>query len=322
MRLADQSMSDQCGAMKRLLVAARANPEAWAALFRKELPDHEILTATPTDAAPVAYVVVGRPEAGLIRSLPGLEVVLSLNAGVEHLLASGEVPQHIPIVRMVDDGLTEGMVDWVMAQALAWHRNLFEYHAEQRERRWAPRPEKLARERIVLVLGAGALGLPVLAMLKAFGFRTRVWSRTLHVIPGVEAFAGAEGLEGALAGVDILINLLPLTAETENLLDRKAFARLAPGAFLINGGRGGAIVDADLLSALDEGVLGGAALDVFRQEPLSIDHPFWTHPGVRLSPHVAAPTHPHTAVSAMAETVRRHERGEPLLHLVDRQRGY
>jgi glyoxylate/hydroxypyruvate reductase A len=308
--------------MKRLLVAARMNRETWADLFRKVLPEHEILVAAPGDGEPVPYVVVGRPEAGLIGGLPGLEVVLSLNAGVEHLLASGEAPESIPIVRMVDDGLVEGMVDWVMAQTLAWHRNLFEYNTQQREGRWAPRPEKLARERTVLVLGAGALGLPVVAMLKVFGFKTRVWSRSLHPIPGVEAFAGPEGLGEALAGADILINLLPLTAETENLLGKAAFAHVAPGAFVINGGRGGTIVDADLIAALDDGTLSGAALDVFRQEPLPADHRFWTHPKVRLSPHVAAPTHPHTAVAAMAETVRRHERGEPLLHVVDRARGY
>jgi glyoxylate/hydroxypyruvate reductase A len=124
--------------MKTLLVAARARPEAWAEMFRLELPDHEIVVAPPPAGEPVAYAVVGKPEAGLLGSLAGLEVVLSLNAGVEHLLASGEVPAGVPIVRMVDDGLVEGMVDWVTAQALAWRRNLFAYRASQREGRWAP----------------------------------------------------------------------------------------------------------------------------------------------------------------------------------------
>ncbi len=308
--------------MKTLLVAARANPQAWADLFRAELPDHQILTTPPPAGTPVAYVVVGRPPPGLIPSLAGLEVVLSLNAGVEHLLASGEVAPQTPIVRMVDPGLVEGMVDWVLAQALAWHRSLFAYAASQAAGAWSPRPEKLARERIVVVLGAGALGRPVAETFRMFGFQTRVWSRSRHDIPGVAAFAGPEGLVTALDGADILVNLLPLTADTEGLLNAAAFARLAPGAFVINGGRGGAIIDADLLAALDSGALSGAALDVFRQEPLPPEHPFWTHPGVRLSPHVAAPTHPHTAVAVMAETVRRWERGEPLVHVVDRARGY
>jgi glyoxylate/hydroxypyruvate reductase A len=308
--------------MKILLVAARANPGAWADLFRAELPDHQILIAPPPAGTPVNYVVVGRPTPGLIPSLAGLEVVLSLNAGVEHLLASGEVAPDTPIVRMVDPGLVEGMVDWVLAQALAWHRNLFAYAASQAAGAWAPRPEKLARERTVVVLGAGALGRPVAETVRVFGFQTRVWSRSRHEIPGVAAFAGPEGFAAALEGADILVNLLPLTAETQDLLDAAALARLAPGAFVINGGRGGHIVDKDLIAALDSGALSGAALDVFRQEPLAPEHPFWTHPGVRISPHVAAPTHPRTAVAVMAQSVRRWERGEPLAHVVDRARGY
>jgi glyoxylate/hydroxypyruvate reductase A len=291
-------------------------------MFRTELPDHEILVAPPPAGEPVAYAVVGKPESGLLASLNGLEVVLSLNAGVEHLLASGEVPAGTPIVRMVDAGLVEGMVDWVTAQVLAWHRNLFAYHASQAERRWAPRPEKMARERSVTVLGAGALGGPVAARLALLGFETRAWSRSPRSIAGVKSFAGADAFADAVDGVDVLVNLLPLTAETRDLLGRDVFARLAPGAFLINAGRGGHVVDEDLIVALDQGQLGGAALDVFREEPLPAEHPFWTHPAILVSPHVAAQTHARTAVATMAESVRRHERGEPLWNVVYRERGY
>ena len=223
--------------MKRLLVAARANPERWQELFRNQLPSHEILAAAPKDDATIAYVVVGRPPAGLIRSLPGLEVVLSLNAGIEHLLAHGEVPAGIPIVRLVDEGLTAGMVDWVLAQTLAWHRNLFTYRTQQGERRCAPLPEKLARDRRVTVLGAGVLATPVIELLLRFGFATRFWSRTAHHIEGATGFAGREKLAAAVEGSDVLINLLPLTPETSGLLDRFVFERLAPGAFVINAAR-------------------------------------------------------------------------------------
>lgn len=308
--------------MKRLLVAARSNSERWAEMFRVELPDHEILIAPPREGQPVAYAVVGKPEAGLLRGLSGLEVLLSLNAGVEHLLASGEVPAGVPIVRMVDDGLVEGMVDWVTAEVTAWHRNLFLYRAAQEARRWAPLPEKMARERTVVVLGAGALGGPVASRLALLGFKTRSWSRSRHDILGVEGFAGPDGFAAALGGADILVNLLPLTVETRNILDLAAFDRLSPGALLINAGRGRHVVDDDLILALDRGTLSGAALDVFREEPLPPDHPFWGHPAIRVSPHVAAPTHARTAVAAMAESVRRHERGESLLHVVDLSRGY
>src|SRR3954451_7596267 len=198
--------------MKRLLVAARANPKHWADLFRAELPGHDILEQKPAeDDSPIAYVVVGRPPAGLVRSIPGLELVLSLNAGVEHLLASGEVPDDVPIIRLVDDGLTEGMVEWVLAQTLSWHRNLLAYRASQAGQSWAPVQEKLARERIVTVLGAGALGSPVAQLLVSVGFQTRVWSRSGRAVPGASAFKGRDGLHAAAAGADVLVNLLPLT---------------------------------------------------------------------------------------------------------------
>ena len=171
--------------------------------------------------------------------------MLSLNAGVEHLLADGEVPGHIPIVKLVDDGLTAGMVEWVLAETMTWHRNLPAYRAQQAERRWAPLPEKLARERRVSVLGAGALGTPVIEVLVRLGFATRFWSRTPHDIRGAAGFAGRERLGPAVEGSDILINLRPLTPETANLLDRFVFERLAPGALLINAARGAHVNEAD-----------------------------------------------------------------------------
>ncbi len=307
--------------MKRLLVAVRTNPQVFADLFRAELPAHEVLLTPPDDGA-TAYAVVGLPPAGLLAQLSGLEVVLSINAGVEHLLASGEVPAGVPIVRMVDPGLVEGMVQWVAARVLGWHRNLSAYRDRQMAGRWAPLTELLASERTVAVLGAGALGAPVAAMLASFGFRVRVWSRTPRDLPGIASFAGRGQLGAAVDGVDILVNLLPTTAETVDLIDYALLGRMAAGGLLVNGGRGAAVVDADLLRALDEGLLDSAALDVFRQEPLPADHPFWTHPRVFVTPHVAAITHARTSVAIMAETVRRHERGAPLDHVVDRARGY
>ncbi len=308
--------------MKTMLVAARANADAFAERFRAELPDHRIVTSIPEDGSPVAYAVVGRPLPGLLASLPGLELVLSLNAGVEHLIASGEVPAGVPIVRMVDPGLVDGMVEWVAAQVLAWHRNLFAYRGKQQRTVWEPAAEKLAHERIVTVLGAGALGGPVATMLATLGFSVRAWSRTPRDLPGIATFAGADALADAVTGADFLVSLLPATAGTTDLIDAALLARLARGAFLVNGGRGAAIVDADLLAALDAGQLSGAALDVFRTEPLPAEDPYWQRDDVLVSPHVAAPTHVATAVSVMADSVRAWERGETPAHVVDLDRGY
>ena len=309
--------------MKRLFIASRGNPEQMAEMFRKELPTHEVFTRQPQPGdAPVPYIVVGRPTPGVIAAVPGLELVLSLNAGIEHLLASGEVPEHLPIVRLVDDGLADGMSDWVLGHALAWHRNFAVYRDLQAKREWAPQPEKLARERVVTVLGAGALGAQAAAHFVRFGFATRVWSRSGRLVDGAQSFAGRDNLLAAVSGADILVNLLPLTAETANVVDASLLAALAPGAFFINGARGGHVVDADLIDALDSSQLSSAALDVFRTEPLPVEDPLWRHPKVLLSPHVAAPTHAHTAVAEMAENIRRFERGEKLPHLVDRTLGY
>jgi len=309
--------------MKRIFIASRGNPEQLAQLFRAELPDFEVLTEQPKEGdADVPYIVVGRPLPGVIRAVPGLKLVLSLNAGIEHLLASGEVPDHLPIVRLVDDGLALGMAEWVLAQALAWHRNLFLYADQQARGEWTPQPEKLANERKVTVLGAGALGRPVAEHFIRFGFDTRVWARSRHEIEGATTFAGMGELADAIRGSDILVNLLPLTAETADIVNASAIEMLADGAFFVNGARGGHVVDADLIAALDSGKLSGAALDVFRIEPLPAEDPLWKHPKVRLSPHVAAPTHQHMAVKEMVSNIRRFERGEPIPHAVDRSLGY
>lgn len=309
--------------MKRIFIASRGNPEQLAQLFRAELPDYEVLTEQPKPGdADVPYIVVGRPLPGVIRAVPGLKLVLSLNAGIEHLLASGEVPDHLPIVRLVDDGLALGMAEWVLAQALAWHRNLFLYADQQARGEWTPQPEKLANERKVTVLGAGALGRPVAEHFVRFGFDTRVWARSHHEIEGATTFAGIDQLADAVRESDILVNLLPLTNETADIVDLDVIEMLADGAFFINGARGGHVVDADLLAALDSGKLSGAALDVFRTEPLPANDPLWKHPKVRLSPHVAAPTHQHMAVKEMVSNIKRFERGEPIPHAVDRSLGY
>lgn len=309
--------------MKRLFIASKGNLAPLADMFRRALPDFEIEHTLPlAHGGPVPFLVVGRPPPGVIAAIPGVEIVLSLNAGIEHILAGGEVPPNVPIVRLVDDALAEGMSEWVLGQALAWHRNFALYATQQARLNWTQQPEKLAKERRVSVLGAGELGRAVVDHFVRFGFVTRVWSRSGRAVPGATSFAGRDQLLPAVEGADILVNLLPLTPETANIVDAAVLARLNPGAFLINGARGGHIVDADLIAALDSGQLSSAALDVFRTEPLPVNDPLWTHPRVLVFPHVSAPTHPESAVVQIADTIRRYERGEPIANIVDRTRGY
>jgi glyoxylate/hydroxypyruvate reductase A len=308
--------------MPNLIVMLRSNPDSWVRLLRAALPGHTVMTDPGEAAVPIDYAVVGKPPPGAIAALGPLQAVFSINAGVEALLESGGVPADVPLVRMVDHGLTAGMMEWVVAQTLAWHRNLFAYRDLQQAGRWAPIQEILAAHRQVALLGVGQLGLPVARMLASLGFPLRAWSRSPKTIEGVESFSGKDGLHAAVTGADILINLLPLTAETENLIDATLLRLLAPGAVLINAARGRHLVDEAVLAALDDGHLRAAVLDVFREEPLPATHPFWTHPGVFLSPHVAAPTDAAIAIEAIAANIIGFENGQPLMHVVDRARGY
>ncbi|SDE36682.1 2-hydroxyacid dehydrogenase [Limimaricola pyoseonensis] len=304
----------------RILIASKGNPQALAEGFRTELPGAAVFTdPAEAGAGPVPYVVAGKPDPGVIAAVPGVELILSLNAGIEHLLAPGAVPEGVEIARLVDPAMTEGMADWCLAVVLAWHRNLHLYRADTE---WTRRSEVLSRDRVVTVLGAGALGGRVARLLAQIGFETRVWSRSGRAVEGAQSFAGPEGLVRATTGADAVVNLLPLTPETENLLDAALFGRMARGGFVASAGRGQHLVEADLLAALDSGQIGAAALDVFRAEPLPPGDPLWAHPGILVTPHVAAPTQAGSAVRIMAENIRRHRRGDPIPERVDRARGY
>jgi glyoxylate/hydroxypyruvate reductase A len=308
--------------MKTVLVAVRSQPEEWSRLLQAALPDHRVATNVAGDA-PSHYAVVGKPDPGFLQTLKEIEVIFSINAGVEHLLKDKTIPEELPLVRLVDPAMTEGMVEWVCAQTLAWHRNLWHYHELQHKRVWKARNEKTARDRVVTVLGAGALGGAVGRQLAALGFKVRMWGRSRrNSETGIDRYHGVDDLSQAVRGADVLVNLLPLTSETADILDRDIFAQLGDGAFVINAARGGHLVDDDLIAALDDDKLSGAALDVFRQEPLPDDHPFWSHPKIRISPHAAAQTYRDSAVQVIAANILRYERGEPLQDLVDRQRGY
>ena len=246
--------------------------------------------------------------------------VLSLWAGVERITGNPTLTQ--PLARMVDEGLRQGMVEWVLGHALRHHLDL-DRHILHQDGVWRHEAPKLASARPVTVLGLGELGLACALALAGLGFPVTGWSRRPAEEPRLaRTLHGAEGLAEALRGAEIVVLLLPHTPETENLMDAERLALPARGFVLLNPGRGALIDDAALLAALDGGQVGHATLDVFRQEPLPSDHPFWAHPRVTVTPHIAAETRPETASRVIAENVRRGEAGEPLLYLVDRRAGY
>jgi glyoxylate/hydroxypyruvate reductase A len=249
-----------------------------------------------------------------------LKAVLSLWAGVETIV--GTVPRELPLCRMVDSGLSRGMAEYVAAHVLRHHVGL-DSHLRGQDGVWRNGVvPPLAPDRTVGILGLGEIGRAVAATLALLGFEVRGWSRRQREIPGAETYAGEDGLAAVLSAADILVTLLPGTPDTADMIDARRLALLPAGAHLINPGRGTLVDDAALLDALDSGRLAHATLDVFRDEPLPPDHPFWSHPRVTVTPHVAAATRPETASLAIAENIRRGEAGAPFLHRVDRVAGY
>ena len=247
------------------------------------------------------------------------KAVLNLWAGVENV--TGNPTLKVPLARMVDHGLTRGMVEWVVGHTLRHHLGM-DAHLYGQDGVWRKAVPPLAEKRRVTLLGLGALGAACAEALLALGFQIRGYSRQQKTIAGVETFSGIDGLQAALEGAEIVILLLPQTPQTENILNAKTLSFLAPGAVVINPGRGPLIDDDALIAALDSGALGHATLDVFRYEPLPAEHGFWSHPKVTVTPHIASATRPETSAQVIAENIRRGESGVRFLHLVDRKSGY
>jgi glyoxylate/hydroxypyruvate reductase len=294
----------------------------WAQYFAQKAPDVPFrLWPDIGDPAAVRYLAAWEPPADVTRTFPNLEVIFSTGAGIDQFDLSG-VPPHIAVVRMTEPGIVEGMVEYVTQAVLTIHRDLFDYAALQRDRVWREMPVRAASTRRVGVLGLGMLGTAVLKMLNGFGFRCAGWSRSPHEIEGVECYAGADTFDAFLARTDILVCLLPLTDATRGLIDKRVFDKLPKGASFINVGRGPHVNQQDLLDALNSGHLHAAILDVTDPEPLPAEHAFWTHPRVRLTPHIASATRPETAVDVVLDNLRRHREGLPMIGEIDRARGY
>ena len=275
-----------------------------------------VVTEAP-DPAMVDYIIYA-PSAPLQDFTPfaNCKAVLSLWAGVERIVGNATLTQ--PLCRMVDTGLTEGMVEWVVGHTLRHHLGM-DRHIVNPAHVWDPTCPPLARERPVAMLGMGALGTACACALTALNFPVTGYSRTAKDIPGIPT---TTDLRSALSGAEIVITLLPKTPETENMLNAESLSWLPRGAVILNPGRGPLIDDAALLAALDTGHVAHATLDVFRAEPLPQDHAFWSHPRVTVTPHIAADTRASGAAKVLVENIRRAQAGEPLLHLVDRSRGY
>ncbi|MGJ8546429.1 MAG: 2-hydroxyacid dehydrogenase [Sulfitobacter sp.] len=275
------------------------------------------MDATPEE---VDYIVYA-PNSQLQDFTPytRAKAVLNLWAGVEKI--AGNKTLNIPLARMVDPGLTRGMVEWVTGHVMRYHLGI-DKDIVNPEHAWTPRTPPLSHERKVTILGLGALGSATAKMLTTLDFDVTGWSRSPKDLPDVRCLHGEDGLQDALSTAEICVTLLPDTAATENTLNAKTLGLLPKGACIINPGRGTLIDDEALLAAIKNGHIAHATLDVFRIEPLPQDHAYWAHPQITVTPHIAADTRASTASQTIAENIRRGEAGEAFLHLVDRSLGY
>lgn len=302
--------------------------QSWLPLLqaRAKRRDLRIWPGAVGDKTGIAYAFVWRPPQGLLASLPNLKAILNIGAGVDALLGDPSLPR-VPIARAAHPDLTKRVVGYVVLHVLAHHNRSRLYDEQQRQRLWRPHTHPSSDQVAVGVMGLGVIGGEAAQMLARLGFRVAGWSRTPKTVAGIETFHGAAGLDAFLARTEILVCLLPLTPQTDGLLDLALFRKLkhdgaAGGAFLVNAARGKVQVDADIVAALDEGALAAATLDVFPQEPLPVESPLWTHPKVTLTPHVAGDISPAAFADQLFAQVDRFERGMPLENEIDRDLGY
>ncbi|MFZ1105285.1 MAG: glyoxylate/hydroxypyruvate reductase A [Hyphomicrobiaceae bacterium] len=312
------------------LVASSSRAEQFAAEIRALAPDLDLRVAPDIGRAEdIDTALVWQPPPGLLRALPSLRLIVSVGAGVDALVQDPTLPD-VPLVRFVDADLTGRMAEYVTLQVLYHQRRMAELRALQARKLWQYLPEPPAREVRVGLMGLGVLGSAAAEALRPFGYRLRGWSRTPKAIAGVDCYSGLARLDAFLAGTDILAVLLPLTPATHGLLDRSLLRKLSqagrspllPGPVLINAGRGGLQVDADILAALEAGELYAASLDVFQEEPLPASSPLWQHPRIVITPHNAAESTPGAIARYALRQRRAQVSGGALENLVDRGRGY
>ena len=302
-------------------------PPVWAVLDRETYgsPAYDVLLHGKDEYRPedVDYFVGFRPPPGFLKSLSKLKLIISMGAGVDGFLADPQFPRTIPMVRFTDPSLAYEMAQYVTMHALMIHRHQRYFDAAQKEAAWRQlmmqRPTDKTR---IGILGLGEIGGKIAERLAQYGFPVSGWSKSRKNFAGVKSFAGKEELGAFLGQCDILAAVLPQTPETINMMNRDFFAQMPQDSWVINVARGSIVVDADLIAALDNGHLGGAVLDVFRTEPLPADNPFWRHPKITVTPHVAGLTDPRMALAYVERCVKKNEAGEPLADIVDIDRGY
>lgn len=309
--------------MRILLYRGDGVIEPWARDVAQALPQAETVAWQEGEVLPPCdYAVLWAPTPALLGQLAHVKAIFLMGAGVDAILKFGDALPDVPIVRLGDAGMGEQMAEYVTYAVLRYFRRFDEYEQQARQGAWNPLAPRRKDGFTVGVLGLGKLGIPVVQALRQLGFPVRGWSRTAKDLPGVECFAGMASLDDFLSGTQVLVSMLPLTPETNNLLDRARLSQLPEGAYLVNVARGAQVAEPDLLALIRTGHIAGATLDVFRNEPLPAPHPFWSEPRITITPHISALTLREEAVRQIAHKITLLEQGEHVADVVDRKRGY
>jgi glyoxylate/hydroxypyruvate reductase A len=311
------------------ITVAHHNPascQRWRDALSRELPDAEVDIWSEGRTGSADYAIAwAAPSREFFVQHDRLKAFFCTGAGVEKLLSGPALPTHIPVVRLEDAGMGAQMADYCVYAVLHWLRRRSEYAEQQRAHAWKPLPAEDVADWPIGVFGLGVLGRQVAAAFAALGFSVNGFARSAHDDSGIRCFAesgGAGDFDAFMQATRVLVIMAPLTPATQDRFDRTSLALLPPSSYVINVARGGLLVEEALIELLDRGHLAGAALDVFRQEPLPQDHPFWSHPKVLMTPHVSAITVIDPSARQVAQKIRRLERGEPISGIVDRSRGY
>ena len=310
--------------MRILLHRADGRTEPWLKDFSKYLPEAEFeIWHAGEKSQPCDYAVVWSPPEAMLPELAQVKAIFNTGAGVDALLRYGDaIPREIPIIRLGDAGMGLQMAEYVTHAVLRYFRRFDDYERQARAGIWAALPPYNREDFAIGVLGLGALGMRVIEALAPFGFPLRGWSRTEKRIDGVQCYQGLDGLDTFLRGSRVLVCMLPLTPETNNLIDRSNLGKLPAGAYVINVARGAHIAEPELLSLIKSGHIAAATLDVFRNEPLPAQHPFWQEPRITITPHISALTLRRESVHQIADKIRSFESGQPVADIVDRNLGY
>jgi glyoxylate/hydroxypyruvate reductase A len=307
-----------------LLHRADGQTEPWIKDFARQLPEAEVVVWQAGVKSPACdYAVVWAPPEAMLGELAEVKAVFLTGAGADAILKFDAVlPQNVPIVRLGDAGMGVQMAEYVTHAVLRYFRRFDEYEAQARAGQWTPLAQHNREDFSVGVLGLGVLGTRVLEALKEFGFPLRAWSRSEKSMEGVQCFHGADGLDTFLRGTRVAVCLLPLTKETANIFNRTNMSKLPEGSYLINVARGAHLAEPDLLTLVKAGHIAAATLDVFRNEPLPLQHPFWQEPRITITPHISALTLRRESVQQIAGKIRQAERGEPVADVINRHHGY